>query len=96
MFYAAGKVMFFSLSGEVEIVAAYGTYRAKHVLGTDVSVKILKKTLKNTISVGHPSERKHKYSILGTLGTKPMIREEIIQHLVYHTREMNLIMVLFS
>ena len=96
MFYAAGKVMFFPLSGEFEIDAAYGTYSAKCVSSTDVSVKILKKPLKNSTTVGHPPKCEHKYSVLGALGIRAMFREEIIKHLVYHTREINLILVLFS
>lgn len=88
--------MFFPPSGEVEIEAAYGTYSAKLVSSTDVLVKILKKPLKNSTTVGHPPECKHKYSILGTLGTRAMLGEEIIKHLVYHAREINLILVLFS
>jgi len=53
------------LSGEVEIVAACGAYRAKCVLSievsrTDIPVKILKKTLKNSIAIGDPPECKWK------------------------------------
>lgn len=59
-------------------------------------IKILKKTLENSPAVGHPPEGKQKHSVLGTLGTRAMLKEDTQNCLVYRSREMTLILVLFS